>query len=145
MGTRTAPTNACGSLSSWMYAIDLASKRWTIRLPQCGRVAEEQELQPEIGSLNEPSLNRPVAKKKSTCYDSVLCRTKSVPGDPKPFDIAKYVNLNPKDSEAGRWRESGLRRGFSSCSGSWRIAENVSSLGEELQSSFQWSLMESVG
>lgn len=77
MGARTALTNACRSLSSWMYAIDLASKCQTIRLPRCGRVSEEQELQPETGSLNEPPLNRPAAKNKSTYHDSVLCGSES--------------------------------------------------------------------
>lgn len=60
-----------------MYAIDLASKCETIRLPHCGRVTEEQELQPETGSLNEPPLNGLVAKNKSTYHDSVLCRSDS--------------------------------------------------------------------
>lgn len=72
MAARTAPTDACRSLSSCMCAIDLASKCPTIRLARCGRVTEEQELQPQTGSLNEPPLNRPVAKNKSTYHDSVL-------------------------------------------------------------------------
>lgn len=44
----------------------------TIRLPRCGRVTEEQELQPQPGSLKETPLNRLVPKNKSTYHDSVL-------------------------------------------------------------------------